>query len=95
MDAFIYREAIDQELDVEGVLSFAEHVALNAGRLWGELSLDHRQRLQKLIFPEGMSYQGGTFRTAQTALFFNDLSENRERRSSLVSPTGFEPVPPA
>ena len=35
------------ELDVEGVLAFAECVLTNAGRLWLEASLEQKQRLQR------------------------------------------------
>ena len=31
----------------------AEHVVLNAARLWAELSIDPPERFQKVLFPEG------------------------------------------
>ena len=49
-------EARLDDLDVEGVLNFAEHVLTNAGRLWTELSLDQKQRLQQVLFPKGVTY---------------------------------------
>ena len=55
------------ELDVEGVVGFAEHVLSNAARLWLESSLDQRQRLQKVLFPKGVTYSpDGQFGTAET-----------------------------
>ncbi len=44
-----------EELDVEGVLAFAEHLLTNAARLWMEASLDQKQRLQTVFFPEARS----------------------------------------
>ncbi len=36
------------ELDVEGILGFADHILTNAARLWLEASLDQKQRLQRV-----------------------------------------------
>jgi hypothetical protein len=41
-------EAID-ELDVLGILAFAERVLLRASDLWVQASLDYKQRLQQLF----------------------------------------------
>ena len=59
------REATLEGYDVEGVLAFAEHVILNAARLWTEVSSDQKQRLQKVLFPEGVPFANGEFGTAQ------------------------------
>ena len=40
-----------EEMDVEGILGFAERV-LRASHLWVQASLDDKQRLQQLFFPE-------------------------------------------
>jgi hypothetical protein len=42
------------------VLEFAEHVVLNA------------RRMQKVLFPEGLAYDGKAFRTPVTCLFVGD-----------------------
>jgi hypothetical protein len=53
------REQIDrhstqlEELDVEGILAFAERVLPKASDLWVHASLDQRQRLQQLFFSGG------------------------------------------
>jgi len=38
----------------------------NAARLWSESSPDQKQRLQKLIFPAGVLFAEGTYRTSTT-----------------------------
>lgn len=48
-------EARLEEIDIEGVLGFAEHVLEQPARLWSESSLDQRQRLQKVLFPHGVT----------------------------------------
>ncbi len=47
-----------EEFDVEGVLNFAERVLPRAADLWIQASLEQRQRLQRLFFPEGVAFSG-------------------------------------
>lgn len=81
-----------ESFDVEAVLNFAEHVILNAARLWTEFSLEQKQRLQKVVFPEGVTFSEVGFGTAATCLFFNLLQQPQPQKASLVGPAGFEPA---
>lgn len=83
-----------EELDLEAVLDFAERVALNASRLWLEANLQQRQRLQSLLFPEGLQVRETEVRTPVTSSFFEELQRFTTPVERLVSPTGFEPVLP-
>jgi hypothetical protein len=60
-------EAHEAELDVEGVLGFAEHLLFNTGRLWQEFGLDQKQRLQKVLFPNGLHFSDGFLGTLPLA----------------------------
>src|SRR5919106_599481 len=63
-----------EELDVEGILAFAERVLPKSSDLWVHVSLDQRQRLQQLFFPEGVPFDGKRFsRTAVNAAAFSYL----------------------
>ena len=84
-------EARLDELDVEGVLGFAEHLLRNVGRAWLEASLDQRQRLQQVLFPEGLSFDGEEFGTAVTSLAFNHFEALRPTGTDLASPRGILP----
>ena len=86
------REAELEELDVEGVLAFAEHLLTNAARLWTEASLDQKQRLQTVFFPEGLRFNGENFGTAVTCLAFKQLGPGETPRDGMASPSGFDPV---
>ena len=79
-----------EELDIEGVLGFAEHLLTNAARLWMEASLDQRQRLQQVFFPEGLQFDGEGFGTAATCLAFKQLGPGEAVKDGLASPTGTE-----
>ena len=63
-----------EELDVEGILAFAERVLPRAADLWVQAQLDQRQRFQQLFFPEGLAFDGERFvGTAATAPAFSYL----------------------
>jgi hypothetical protein len=76
-----------EELDVEGLLGFAEHLLHNAARLWMEAELDQKQRLQRVLFPLGLRFRDGAFGTATTCMAFSCLGEDSESREALASPT--------
>jgi hypothetical protein len=40
------------------ILAFAERILPRASELWVQASLDYKQRLQPLFFPEGIAYDG-------------------------------------
>ena len=66
------------ELDVEGILAFAERVLPRAADLWVQASFEQRQRFQQLFFPEGFAFDGNRFvRTVVTAPAFSYLRPNR------------------
>jgi hypothetical protein len=80
------------EIKIVEVLEFGERVLCNVPMLWRECSLDQQQRLQQVLFPEGVLYHQRTgYRTHATCLFFTMLG-NLEGKNGLVALTGIEPV---
>jgi len=72
-----HAEAVD-ELDVEGILAFAERILPRASDLWVQASL-YKQRLQQLFFPEGIAFDGNRFnRTRRNGATFQLLGAVRE-----------------
>ena len=53
-----------------------------------------RLRFQRLVYPEGLAFDGETFGTAATAPVFGLLEAAAAGKKGLASPTGFEPVLP-
>lgn len=81
-----------EKFDVEGLLAFAERILPRAADMWVQASLEQKQRLQRLFFPEGIAFDGIRFnRTAVTAPVFNYLRGESEAGNDLVSPLGMEP----
>jgi DNA invertase Pin-like site-specific DNA recombinase len=87
-----HTEAVD-ELDVQGILAFAESILPRASDLWVQASLAYKQRLQQLFFPEGIAFDGNRFnRTAATAPLFNCLAPSESADEKMVSRKGIEPT---
>jgi len=76
-------DAVLDQLDVDGVLAFAEHVVTNAARLWIELDLAQKQRLEQTLFPEGLRFDGEKFGTAATCLAFKKLDGSGGSNSGI------------
>jgi len=85
------RDAKLESYDVDAVLNFAEHVMLNAARLWTEFSNDQKQRLQKVLFPQGVTFAGGEYGTAKTCLFFNLIPQSEQTKTRMATLPGIEP----
>jgi hypothetical protein len=82
-----------EELDVEGILAFAERVLPSASNLWVQSSLAQKQRLQQVFFPEGVRFDGKTLvGTGTTLPVFNYLNPISDEKKELVDQTGIEPV---
>jgi hypothetical protein len=81
-----HAEAVE-ELDVEGILAFTERILPRAPDLWVQATLDYKQRLQQLSFPEGVAFDGHRFnRTAATAPLFRCLAP-AEGADDLAKPS--------
>lgn len=91
---FELTEATVEQLDLEGLLGFAEHVLGNARSLWVQATAEQRVRLQAVLFPEGVPFDGSRFGTAVACLAFTQFAASAGSQEGLASPTGFEPVSP-
>ena len=76
---FELSDAVTEHLDIDGILAFAEYLLTDVSRLWTELGLDQKQRLQKVLFPEGLKFDGREFGTAVTCLAFKEMRSPTER----------------
>ncbi len=83
-----------EELDIETSLNYATNALTNAATFWTQCSADQKQTFQRVLFPNGLIFDGETYRTATTCLAFTYLREISDGNSSLASRTGVEPVSP-
>ena len=83
-----------EELDIEAALNYATSALQNAAKFWIQCSSDQKQNFQRVLFPEGLVFDGESYRTAPTCIAFNYLQGISEGKSSLASRMGVEPVSP-
>ena len=60
--------------------------------MWANGSLDLKQRLQRLIFPQGLTYDLESFRTVGIANIFTKIGALKAPYNEMVLPRGFEPL---
>jgi hypothetical protein len=63
-------EAQVEQFDIDSALAKAISVLNNASALWIDASLDDRLRLQEVLFPQGVAWDGKGFQTPLTCLSF-------------------------
>ncbi len=85
------REAQAEEIEIEAILDYAEMVLTNASNLWKAAPSAQKQRLQQVLFPEGVTYSEGKYRTAVTCLLFSGMGTNAVKKEGLVALPGIEP----
>ena len=88
------RAASLDQLDIEAVLAFADKLIRQPQKLWTESSLEQKQKLQRVFFPDGVTVTSEGFGTASRNSFFEMLGQVPTGKAILASPTGFEPVLP-
>jgi len=86
------RDASLETIDAEEVVEFALDVLVNASNLWRTASLDEKQRFQQVLFPEGVDYIDGNYRTSATCMLFNGLETEGAGKEEMVGPAGIEPA---
>ncbi len=83
------------DLDVESIFSFTEQALSNASPMWVDLSSDRKRCFQRVLFPDGVHFDGYSIRTDSTSSIFSYLGAVSNGEEKVVTPTGFEPVSPA
>src|SRR5262249_25391880 len=74
-----------RSVDVEDILAFAERVLPSASNLWVRSSLDQKQRLQQVFFPDGIRFDGKRLIGTGTPLpVLNYLGPVSEETKDLV-----------
>lgn len=80
-------EAMANELDIEAALTYAVQFLRNLARQWQDMDIKQKQRLQKLVLPEGIGYDKaiGEFRTAILSPIFELNQRFEAGNSDLVA----------
>ncbi len=81
-----------ERLDVEGILKFARQLLANLDRLWVQLEVTDKKRLQTALFPEGVTYLDGDFRTPASLFDFRRLAEEESLGGANPGGSGSEEI---
>src|SRR5216684_199859 len=84
------RDASAEQVEIDAVLEFADAVLLNALNLWKTAPTPQKQRLQQVLFPKGVTYSEGSYRTDVTCMLFNGMRTERTEKEGLVALPGIE-----
>jgi hypothetical protein len=76
------------ELEVEGVLAFAEYVFGNLVALWTNADANDRCRIQEAVFPSGLVWDGERFGTVVSIPAFSWLQVIPTGGNEVASPRG-------
>lgn len=87
---FRLREIDEIDNDLCKCLKYACKMIENIDTLWIKGDLDLKQRLQKLIFPKGLSYNLSDFRTAEISSLFIKKDTLKVSYNQMVPPSEFE-----
>ncbi len=82
------------DLDLEAALGFARHVMTNTYTIWAAADPTQKRRLQRLVFPEGVSFNGEALGTPVIAMLFSMLREETVVEVKMVEQKGLEPSTP-
>ena len=82
------------QLDIVAVSKRSVSVLEDIGGIWFGIDLDVKKRFQKFLFPDGVLYDGEDFRTIKTALCIEKKWQEDFQKSTVVTPSGFEPELP-
>jgi len=84
------REAAMDVISATDVVDFALDMLVNTSNRWKAASVDQKQRLQQVLFPEALEYAKGDYRTTATCLLFNGLEIDQTEREEMVALPGIE-----
>ena len=88
-------EAKTDELDLERAISAVEYILINIAKIWRDTEdIKQKQRLQRLVLPEGLTYDKNTqnFGTAVLSPVFSLNETFQTSPSDFVAGAGFEPA---
>ncbi len=74
----------------EDYLNYACNVLNNLDTFWLNSKIDIKERLQKIIFPNGLRYESGVFRNSGTSSLFKLIGTLSVPSINMVPPSEFE-----
>lgn len=76
--------------NIDKCLDYTCNMIANLDDVWLNANLDIKQRLQKLIFPKGLTYDLNKFRTPEISSLFKIIGTLSVPTYNMVPPSEFE-----
>ncbi len=73
--------------NINGCIDYCKHLLSNLSDIWKKSDLSLRQRLQGSILPQGIYFEGETFRTEAIAFIFKYVQQPTSRLYKMASRT--------
>ena len=86
------QEYDSQKEDIKDALECSFNFLENPSKEWEKLNIDAKCKIQWFLFPKGVLFENGKFRTNETALVLDIKKTFQSEKSSLVDRTGLEPA---
>ena len=80
-------QAQTDELDLEVLLDFGENLMMNTAQMWLDLGFEQKLRFQRVLFPDGLTFDGESFGTVVTSPVINYLRDISTGKVSMASHT--------
>lgn len=87
---FRLRQLGEYKDDLTKCLKYTCNAVRNIDKIWNNGDLELKQRLQKLIFPKGISYDLDKFRTGEISSLFIKKDASVASYIDMVPPSEFE-----
>ena len=87
---FRLRQLGEYKDDLTKCLKYTCNAVRNIDKIWNNGDLELKQRLQKLIFPKGISYDLDKFRTCEISSLFIKKDASVASYIDMVPPSEFE-----
>ena len=88
----MYSETFISAQELDCLLEFAAWLLERVAGIWNSASAENKRRIQRALFPEGVTIGKEGFGTTSTPMFFNLMRPIPIEESGLASPRGFEPL---
>jgi site-specific DNA recombinase len=75
-------------LDIDSAIEYLPHILWNTSVIWQTSDLQGKQRIQRRMFPKGLSYQKTGFGTPVTHSIYTLLASDFVSETDLVAPQG-------
>ena len=81
------RDMQTEKYDIESVINYAIYFIEHLEKIWNRSSIQQKQLIQELVFPEGLVCDGSSYRTPKLSPLYEVIQQSDKKKSALVALT--------